>query len=85
LANGLWTQGITWGIWTTPCAMRRAGWICLAFGVFLGFVGISSLYEFSRLDIKEAETIEQRMDQSKKIESGEAPIVSPGAASSPDK
>jgi succinate dehydrogenase / fumarate reductase, cytochrome b subunit len=84
LANGLWTQGITWGIWTTPCAMRRAGWICLAFGIFLGFVGLSSLYGFSRLDVTEAETIEQRMDQLKKVESGEAPI-SPGAASSSDK
>ncbi len=32
LANGLWTAGITWGIWTTPAAMRRAGWISLAVG-----------------------------------------------------
>src|SRR5208282_4371093 len=25
LANGLWTFGITWGIWTSPTGMRRAG------------------------------------------------------------
>ena len=43
LANGLWTQGITWGIWTTQSAMRRAGWICLAFGILLGSVGLASL------------------------------------------
>jgi succinate dehydrogenase / fumarate reductase, cytochrome b subunit len=85
LANGLWTQGITWGIWTTEAAMRRAGWICLAFGIFLGIIGLSSLYGFSRLDVKEAETIEQRMEQLKKIESGEAPVASPGAVSSEGK
>jgi len=85
LANGLWTQGITWGIWTTEAAMRRAGWICLVFGILLGCVGLSSLYGFSRLDVKEAETVEQRMEQLKKIESGEAPIVSPGTTSSLDK
>ena len=48
-------------------------------GGFLGVVGLSSLYGFSRLDIKESETVEQRMEQLKKIESGDAPFVSPGA------
>src|SRR6185436_13411010 len=24
LANGIWTMGITWGIWITPAAQRRA-------------------------------------------------------------
>lgn len=59
LANGLWTQGITWGIWTTEGAMRRAGWICLAFGLFLAAAGLSSLYGFSELDVKQAETYEK--------------------------
>ena len=26
LANGLWTWGITWGIWTSPAAQRRASY-----------------------------------------------------------
>ena len=23
LANGIWTMGITWGVWTSPAAQRR--------------------------------------------------------------
>ncbi len=57
-ANGLWTQGITWGIWTTEGAMRRAGWICLAVGLFLGAAGLSSLYGFSDLDVEKAKAYE---------------------------
>jgi succinate dehydrogenase / fumarate reductase cytochrome b subunit len=85
LANGLWTQGITWGLWTTQAAMRRAGWICLAFGLFLGFAGLGSLFGFSRLDVPEAERVEQRIKQLREIESGEAPIVSLGAPTQPGK
>ena len=55
LANGLWTQGITWGIWTTPAAMRRAGWISLAFGILLGIVGLSALVGFSRTDVEQCQ------------------------------
>ena len=29
LANGLWTMGITWGVWTSPAAQRRALWACV--------------------------------------------------------
>ena len=29
-ANGLWTMGITWGVWTSPHAQRWANWPCLA-------------------------------------------------------
>lgn len=36
LGNGLWTMGITWGVWTTPKAQRRAGWLC-------GFIGVATL------------------------------------------
>ena len=71
LANGLWTQGITWGIWTTEAAMRRAGWICLAFGIFLGFVGLSSLYGFSRLDIDKAQAFERRHAEQVRLGEGE--------------
>ncbi len=28
LANGLWTMGITWGVWTSPAAQRGATWVC---------------------------------------------------------
>ena len=47
LANGLWTMGITWGVWTSPAAMRRADYVCAGFGVVLAFVGLSALWGFS--------------------------------------
>ena len=42
LANGLWTMGITWGVWTTPAAQRRANYISIVFGVGLAVVGLSA-------------------------------------------
>lgn len=64
LANGLWTSGITWGIWTTPAAQRRADYVCAAFGVLLAFVGMSALFGMGRANIAEAEAIEQaRIEQ----------------------
>jgi succinate dehydrogenase / fumarate reductase cytochrome b subunit len=44
LANGLWTTGITWGIWTSPRAQRWANYPCLAFGLFLAVVGFGALW-----------------------------------------
>jgi len=42
-ANGIWTFGITWGVWTSPRAQRRANVLCLAAGVFLAVLGIAAL------------------------------------------
>ncbi len=44
LANGLWTMGITWGVWTSPAAQRRALAVCGVFGVLLAVVGLGSVY-----------------------------------------
>ncbi|MCE9544493.1 MAG: succinate dehydrogenase cytochrome b558 subunit [Planctomycetia bacterium] len=44
LANGLWTMGITWGVWTTPAAQRRADVICGLFGLFVAVVGLSAQF-----------------------------------------
>ena len=69
LANGLWTSGITWGIWTTPAAQRRADYVCAAFGVLLAFVGMSALFGMSRADVDEATAVEQaRIDQREDLE-----------------
>ena len=73
LANGLWTSGITWGLWTTPAAQRRADYVCAAFGVLLAFVGMSALVGMSRADIADARAIEQarieqREDLAKRVE-----------------
>jgi succinate dehydrogenase / fumarate reductase cytochrome b subunit len=46
-ANGLWTMGITWGLWTTPAAQRRADYVCGAVGVVLAAIGLTALAGFS--------------------------------------
>jgi succinate dehydrogenase / fumarate reductase cytochrome b subunit len=43
LANGIWTMGITWGVWTSPRAQAWALKVCGAFGVLLAIVGLSAL------------------------------------------
>ena len=48
LANGIWTAGITWGLWITPSAQRRASWGCGGFGLLLAFVGLSALAGMAR-------------------------------------
>jgi len=42
LANGLWTAGITWGLWATPTAQLRATKVCSALGVLLAVVGVAA-------------------------------------------
>ncbi len=60
-ANGIWTFGITWGIWISPAAQRRATYACSAFGVFLAIVGLSALYGALMVDVDEARQIEDAM------------------------
>ncbi len=43
-ANGLWTMGITWGVWTGTRAQHRAGIPCAAIGLFLAIVGLGALF-----------------------------------------
>jgi succinate dehydrogenase / fumarate reductase cytochrome b subunit len=65
LANGIWTMGITWGVWVSPQAQKRASKICLAFGVLLGLVGLNALIASKRVDIDEARRIEDAMYNAK--------------------
>jgi succinate dehydrogenase / fumarate reductase cytochrome b subunit len=46
LANGLWTMGITWGVWTTPRAQRWANIPCALFGLALLTIGLGALFGF---------------------------------------
>lgn len=78
LSNGLWTQGITWGIWTTPTAMLRAGRVCFVFGILVGFIGLAALYGFCTVDIDKAKTVERNIEILHRIKSGE---LSSGALS----
>ncbi len=61
LANGIWTAGITWGLWLTPRAQGRATFACTAFGVLLGLAGLSSLVAVTQTDATAAKVIEDKM------------------------
>jgi len=47
LANGIWTFGITWGLWVTPTAQRWANAFCLVFGLALAAVSMGALGGFT--------------------------------------
>jgi succinate dehydrogenase / fumarate reductase cytochrome b subunit len=70
LANGIWTAGITWGLWLTPAAQRRAGWVCVAFGALIGLIGMSALAGVRQVNVEEAIEIENQM-YSAREQSGE--------------
>jgi succinate dehydrogenase / fumarate reductase cytochrome b subunit len=75
LANGIWTMGITWGVWTSPRAQRRALQACAAVGVILAVVSMLALVGMRRAvdDPDELEAVRQKEAQmlKYKIESGE--------------
>jgi succinate dehydrogenase / fumarate reductase cytochrome b subunit len=75
LANGLWTMGITWGVWTSVAAQRRANYVAIAFGIWLGAVGLGALGGFSTMDEAEIEAdrkTEDRMEAAHRYMLGEA-------------
>ncbi|TWT66573.1 succinate dehydrogenase cytochrome b558 subunit [Allorhodopirellula solitaria] len=64
LANGLWTAGITWGLWTSATAMQRATKVCTVFGVLLGMVALTAWWaavSMGPADIAAAREKEQEM------------------------
>ncbi|QDV25432.1 succinate dehydrogenase cytochrome b558 subunit [Aureliella helgolandensis] len=63
LANGVWTMGITWGVWISPAAQRRATYLCSAGGLLLLIVGLSALFAVKQIDIEEAKITEDKMYQ----------------------
>jgi len=68
-ANGLWTIGITWGLWTSAAAQRRAGNLCAAAGLFLTVVGLSALWGLKQVDVEQARDVEDRIYHGK-VDSG---------------
>ncbi|HEY1067035.1 MAG TPA: hypothetical protein VGE52_13020, partial [Pirellulales bacterium] len=46
-ANGIWTMGITWGVWVTPAAQAKANYLAIAVGLLLAFFGLASIYGLS--------------------------------------
>ena len=64
LANGLWTAGITWGIWISPAAQLRATKLCTVIGIALAVVGVSAWWAAvapGEEDVVEMRAIEDRM------------------------
>jgi succinate dehydrogenase cytochrome b subunit len=62
LANGIWTFGITWGVWVTPAAQRWATAACLVFGLLLAVVSMGALGGFAfGIDPKQAREVEDLM------------------------
>jgi len=50
-ANGIWSMGITWGVWTSPKAQRAAKIPCAAVGVLLAVVGVGAVLGFLRIPV----------------------------------
>ncbi|TWT83739.1 Succinate dehydrogenase cytochrome b558 subunit [Planctomycetes bacterium CA13] len=77
LANGIWTAGITWGIWISPTAQARASKVCTAFGLGLGFVGMVAWWAAvspGDNEIEVAKKIEDRMYRVG-VEAGYVPLM----------
>ena len=54
LANGLWTMGITWGVWTSQAAQDRASKVCAFLGILLAVVSMVGLFEMRAVGQGEA-------------------------------
>jgi succinate dehydrogenase / fumarate reductase, cytochrome b subunit len=70
-ANGIWTAGITWGVWTSKNAQRRANYAVSVFGVALGIVGLSALVGMTRVNLNEAKQVEARMEHARQMLEGQ--------------
>ncbi len=74
LANGVWTMGITWGVWTSAAAQARASAVCSVLGVLLAIVGMGALFGIrasgSGEKLEQAIQAEDQMYESK-VASGE--------------
>ena len=83
-ANGLWTQGITWGLWTSAAAQRRANYISVVVGIGLAVVGLSAIGGMRSVNVEQAEQIENKMNAQREAilepeQSSVTPITAPEA------
>jgi succinate dehydrogenase / fumarate reductase cytochrome b subunit len=69
-ANGLWSIGITWGLWTSPAAMQRANWLSIFVGIGLGAAGLGALGGMRSIDVEKAKEVETRMYKARQLLEG---------------
>ncbi len=75
LANGLWTAGITWGLWISPAAQARATKVCSVIGILLAIIGTTAWWAAvapSAEDAAEYRKVEDTMYEAA-VESGWVP------------
>ena len=85
LANGIWTAGITWGLWISDSAQKRATKLCVVLGGLLAVIGTAAWWAAvvpNYSDIREYAEIENRMYDAG-VESGMVPDL-PEKRSAPD-
>jgi len=74
--NGIWSAGVTWGVWTRPEAQARALTACMALGMALGTAGLGAIWGMRQVgrpeNIDAAIAAEDRMYDAK-VESGLLP------------
>lgn len=74
--NGIWSAGITWGVWTRPQAQARALNVCMVAAALLCVAGLSALWGMREVGegeaLRAARTAEDRMYE-KKVEAGLLP------------
>ncbi|MDA0254729.1 MAG: succinate dehydrogenase [Planctomycetota bacterium] len=86
LANGLWTLGITWGIWTSPAAMQRANVVSVVVGVVLAAAGLGALGGLQATDIEQARKTEDWMEEQRdRLQPPDSATIHQAAASSEDR
>jgi succinate dehydrogenase / fumarate reductase, cytochrome b subunit len=88
LANGIWTMGITWGVWISPAAQSRALKVCGLFGVLLAVVGVGGIFGMRQQGqgekLNEARQVEDRIYQHK-IDAGDLAPNAEKRAAAEDK
>lgn len=77
LANGIWTMGITWGVWVSARAQKRADFVCMGFGVVVAIIGLSAMKGFGDVDLEKARATEDRLIEVRRMIEGESPVTSP--------
>ena len=60
-ANGIWTMGITWGVWVSPKAQQTANYVCSAIGVVVAIFGMSAIVGLWNVDVEAAREKEIEM------------------------